>query len=119
MVERDSRRGVRYEVRLQCQVYSPAKVFEDLTGVTQNMSRTGVLLSLEQTNASARLPEVGQAARIVLELPRSAPERRCVECLGRVVRVDREFPSVAFEFRRYQFTGDGAPAGPAGQASLS
>ncbi|HSW49852.1 MAG TPA: PilZ domain-containing protein [Bryobacteraceae bacterium] len=113
------RRGVRYDVRLQCQVFSPTRVFEELTGVTQNMSRSGLLLALEQTESTARLPEVGQAARIVLELPRSAPERRCVECLGRVVRVDRDLPSVAFEFRRYQFTGNGAPAGPAGQAFLS
>ncbi len=104
-MSKDYRRGVRYEVRLSCQVSSPGKVFADLTGVTQNMSRSGLLLELEQDESAARLPEVGQAARILLELPRATLERRCVECLGRVVRIDRKGPAVAFEFRRVTFTG--------------
>jgi hypothetical protein len=102
----DHRRGVRYEVRLHCQVSSPGNVFGNLTGVTQNMSRSGLLLDVRAEGPPDRLPEVGQAARILLELPRSAPEKRCVECLGRVVRVDKEAPAVAFEFRRVMFTGD-------------
>lgn len=102
---KDQRRGMRYAVRLSCQVFSPGKVFGDLTGVTQNMSRSGLLLDLEANGSQPVLPQVGQAARILLELPRSEPQRRCVECLGRVVRVDRQSPAVAFEFRRVAFTG--------------
>ncbi len=108
-MSRDLRRGLRYEVRLPCQVFSPLRAFENLSGVTLNMSRSGVLLTLEQTDPPSRLPVVGQVARIVLELPRSTHERRCVECRGRVVRVDKDSTSVAFEFRRFQFTGDRSP----------
>jgi len=117
-MSRDLRRGVRYVVELPCQVFSPLRAFANLTGVTQNMSRSGLLLALQQADTPPRLPEVGQAARIVLELPRAAAERRCVECLGRVVRVDRDSTSVAFEFRRYQFTG-APPLGSLGEATLS
>jgi hypothetical protein len=109
----DQRRGVRYEVRLPCQVSSPGKVFGDLMGVTHDMSRLGLLLELEQKGFPDRYPKVGQAARILLELPRRASEKRCIECLGRVVRVDREALAVAFEFRRVIFTGEYPPFDPA------
>ena len=119
MMARELRRGLRYEVQLPCQVFSPAKSFATFSGVTQNMSRSGLLLALEQAEPASHLPEVGQAVRIVLELPRTVPERRCVECLGRVVRIDRDSPSVAFEFRRYMFTGEQSVLGPTGDALLS
>ena len=119
MMARELRRGLRYEVQLPCQVFSPAKSFATFSGVTQNMSRSGLLLALEQAEPASHLPEVGQAVRIVLELPRTVPERRCVECLGRVVRIDRDFPSIAFELRRYQFTGDQSEAGQPSDAFLS
>lgn len=112
----DLRRGTRYEVQLPCQVYSPARVFGNLSGVTLNISRSGLLLALEEAESPAHLPQVGHAARIVLELPRAASGRRYVECLGRVVRVGREAEAyrIAFEFRRYQFIGCGSAPSPAG-----
>ena len=119
MMSRDLRRRVRYEVRLRCQVFSPAGAFENLSGVTRNMSRCGLLVGLEQTDPLSRLPVAGQAARIVLELPGSAPEQRCVECRGRVVRVDRDSPSVAFEFQRFQFIGDHSAFQSTGEAVFS
>jgi len=70
------------------------------------MSRSGMLLALEPGGTPVQLPVVGQAVRIVLELPRAEVGQRCVECLGRVVRVGQEEEAlrVAFEFRRFQFT---------------
>jgi hypothetical protein len=119
MMTSESRRGMRYEVQLPCQVFSPARAFATFSGVTQNMSRSGLLLALVESGLPSRLPEVGQAARIVLRLPQTATERRCIECLGRVVRVDRDSPSVAFEFRRYTFTGEQSGIGTTGNALLS
>ena len=116
MTSPDLRRGTRFEVQLPCQVYSPAKAFEDLSGVTLNMSRCGLLLALEETGSPTRLPQVGQAARILLELPPAASDRRCVECLGRVVRIGQGADSlrVAFEYRRFQFIKCGSASTGAG-----
>jgi len=107
MTPPELRRGVRYEVQLPCQVESPFHAFQQLSGTTVNMSRNGLLLSVEKDETEGSLPEVGHAARILLELPAGGASRgRCVECLGRVVRVNGPNPwtQVAFEFRRFQFT---------------
>jgi hypothetical protein len=107
---------MRYEVRLPCRVYSPARVFGNVTGVTLNMSRSGLLLALAEAESPRHLPRVGQAARIVLELPHAASGQRCIECLGRVVRIGKEADSLqlAFKFRRYQFIEGGLASAEAG-----
>ncbi len=102
----DLRRGERYPVQLVCRVSSPFETFDDLSGVTLNMSRSGVLISLDETGPSQPMPVVGQPARITLELPLPpGPQRRCIECVGRVVRLGdgAGSRSVAFELRRYEF----------------
>ncbi len=105
MTQPDQRRATRYEVQLPCRVYSPSSVFQDLSGLTLNMSRSGLLLSVKSATPPHHLPQVGQPARIVLELSQTASARRCVECHGRVVRAPQEERGLclAFEFRRYQF----------------
>jgi hypothetical protein len=104
MKPEDPRRGKRYEVRLACRVESLSGVSVKLSGVTLNVSRSGLLASFDATDAPT--PQVGQTARILLELPQAADiGNRCVECGGRVVRTgDSSDPhSFAFEFRRIQF----------------
>jgi hypothetical protein len=106
MTTPDPRRGPRYPVQLHCEILSPARVFGSLSGVTLNMSRSGMLASFPEAGDSPLMPRVGHVARIVVELPgSSAVARRCVECLGHVVRVGQEADAsgVAFEFRRFRF----------------
>lgn len=106
------RRSTRYDVQLPCQASSPFKAFDRLSGVTANVSRNGLLLRLVGDPAPRTLPQLGHAARIVLRLPgEPSTEPRYVECLGRVVRVEEreDGRSVAFEFRRFQFS-EGEPA---------
>ncbi len=105
MTTPEHRRGTRYEVQLPCRVSLTGSIFREFSALTVNMSRSGVLLALQQAAPQMPLPQIGQAARIVLELPHLTSERRCVECHGRVVRVPvgGDGPRLAFEFRRYQF----------------
>jgi hypothetical protein len=106
MIQSDQRRGMRYDVQLPCQVLSPFRAFGDLSGVTLNMSRNGLLLSLDRGGLNFTLPQVGHAARLLLQLPAAgAAQNRYLECLGRVVRIeDSASLRVAFEFKRFQFT---------------
>ncbi len=114
MTRHDQRRNARYEVQLPCEVWSPFRAFEKLAGVTLNMSRVGLLFSVGEAVETHLLPQIGHAARIVVQLPGRGPEQgRCVECLGRVVRLEEQEDSrrIAIEFRRHQFTecADGPP----------
>ena len=114
MIDHEQRRNPRFDVHLPCELWSPFRAFDTLSGVTVNMSRVGLLFSPEQDLAGCLLPQVGHAARVVLQLTGSGQESaRCVECLGRVVRLEEEESSrrIALEFRRYQFTDH--PAGAA------
>ena len=109
MIRHDQRRNTRFEVHLPCELWSPFQAFDMLSGVTVNMSRIGLLFSPEDPLEGRLLPKVGHAARVVLQLPGSGQRRgRCVECLGRVVRLEEQENSrrIALEFRRYQFTAD-------------
>jgi len=113
MIRHEQRRNLRFEVHLSCEIWSPFQAFDMLSGVTVNMSRIGLLFSPEDPLEARLLPQVGHAARIVLQLPGSGQGRgRRVECLGRVVRLEEPENSrrIAIEFRRYQFTAD--PPGP-------
>ncbi len=107
MTEHEQRRNRRFEVQLRCELWSPFQDFDTLHGVTVNMSRFGVVFAPDEGLEDRLLPQVGHAARVVLHLPRPAQEMaRCVECLGRVVRLDAQesLRRIALEFRRCQFT---------------
>jgi hypothetical protein len=81
------------------------------------MSRCGVLVSFD---AAERLPakaEVGELARLVLELPQVPYFRGCwLDCMCRVVRMDEHADAhlVAFDMKRYRFrpSPQNASAGP-------
>ena len=108
MTTLDLRRGERYPVQLICRISSPLETFGDLSGVTLNISRSGLLISLDEAGSPQPMPVVGQAARITLELPQlPSSQRRCIECLGHVVRLGQgtEAHSVAFDLKSYEFRG--------------
>ncbi len=70
------------------------------------MSRNGLLATFETREFMQSLLELGGTARVIVELPGSANlPRRCLECMGRVVRVEQGSASrkVAFELERLEF----------------
>jgi hypothetical protein len=120
--EIDTRRGVRYAVQLSCKVSSPLRYFNELTGVTLNMSRFGMLAMFGAAAADQTLPLVGTPVRITLDLPNPPGKAaRHLECLGRVVRVSEESAplQVAFSLQRHQFQpSPGDDSGPFSQGGL-
>lgn len=106
MAVRDQRRGLRYRLKLSCHVSSPLKTFGEMDGVTENISRTGILVVCESGGRTQAVPTVGDVARVVVNLPKSHRfEPRCLDCLAKVVRVGPDIGPryLAFEVRRMQF----------------
>ena len=111
------RRGTRYPVELECRLSPCLTPAANLPGRTVNMSSRGVLVSFDAAERLPAMAEVGEIARVVLELPR-APYFRgyWLDCLCRVVRMEEHAGShlVAFDVKRYHFRPppQNAPAGP-------
>ena len=115
MTQLDLRRDTRYEVQLSCRISSPLRTFSEVTGVTLNMSRSGLLAVFGEAESPEVSPLVGTPVRIRVELPGpSGKPTRCVECLGRVARVSEQSAprQVAFALQRYQFQPGGTPDSP-------
>lgn len=101
----DQRRGVRYELKLECYVSSPVKTFDEMTGFTQNISRSGLLVEVSVL-PEGRTPKLGDLARVVVRLPSSRRfHGRGLNCLARVVRLSDEGSpvTIALEIRRMRF----------------
>ncbi len=106
-MQREARRSVRYDVHLNCRVSSPFRAFEQVNGTTLNVSRMGMLVSVDSPAGAGFAPQTGHAARVVMELPADRSARRpCVTCLGRIVRLEGtdSCRRLAVEFRRFEFT---------------
>ncbi len=115
MTQLDLRRDTRYEVQLSCRIFSPLPSFSELSGVTLNMSRSGLLAVFGEAGSSDAGPSVGTPVRIAVELPGSSGKStRYIECLGRVARVGDQSASrqVAFALQRYQFQPGVTPDSP-------
>jgi hypothetical protein len=101
---KDRRRRRRFEMRQGCRVSSPEMRFDALFGITQDVSLSGALVTFRGQPDSGERVQVGQRARIMLELPRhttSVP--RCLECKATVVRIDiagQDRFSVAYRIQR-------------------
>ena len=102
----ERRRGTRYPVRLDCRVSSFSETTASISGQTLNMSKCGVLISLNGTGPLPAVLEVGERVRVLLELPHVPYFRGCwLDCGCQVVRVVDQTDAhlVAFEVKRYQF----------------
>jgi hypothetical protein len=105
----DRRRRRRFEMRLGCRVSSPEMRFDALIGITHDVGRSGALVMFRGQPASAGRVEVGERARLMLELPRHtnfAP--RCLECKATAVRIDsvgKDRFSVSFKIQRMRVCG--------------
>lgn len=115
MTQLDLRRDTRYEVQLSCRISSPLRSFNELAGVTLNMSRSGLLAVFSEARSSDASPLVGTPVRITVELPGSRGKlAHYLECLGRVARVNEQSDprQVAVALQRYQFQPGVTPDSP-------
>jgi hypothetical protein len=102
----DRRHELRHAVERPCRVALESPPLDELTGVTTNLSRSGMLVRFPDSSMLGALPGIGEQARVVIDLPpstRYAP--RTLECFVRVVRAEQsagDAPALAFEVLRMQ-----------------
>lgn len=115
----DRRADSRLDLRLPCYVAFPSSNARRFVGVTENMSRNGMLVNWRWEDLPESLPHPGEVLTAEVELPASRNfGRRCMYCQVTVVRVATEEPGrarVAFRVNHMQFrnyaTGRFAPGG--------
>ncbi len=100
----DRRQEPRHAVERPCRIALESPPSDELTGVTTNLSRSGMLVRVAPLTMLGELPRIGEQARVVIDLPPSekfAP--RTLECFVRVVRAEGsadDAPALAFEVQR-------------------
>ena len=97
----------RIDVKLKCHVSSPRAWSNGFVGVTENISRSGLLLLWDSRQVGSRLPRVGDLISMDIELPvhHDFPTK-CIHCQGAVVRVsvtENEEPRVALSVNYMKF----------------
>jgi hypothetical protein len=84
----DRRRKCRFKMQLECRVSSPEMRFDELIGITGDVSRSGAFVVFRGRQTSAGLMQAGERARIMIELPHdSSSSPRCLDCMSKVLRV--------------------------------
>ena len=93
------------DIKLRCHVTSPALWMR--SGMyTENISRSGALLTWRDTNAVLAVPALGQIITIEIELPANHGfGQKCIHCQGTVMRVAArgDFPQVALRLNYMDF----------------
>jgi len=107
------RENPRMDVKLKCHV-APRKAWpQGLSGVTENISRNGVLMFCAD-GCSGDQPRVGELVTVEIELPENPVfGRKCIHCQATVVRVTGDAGQpfhVAFSVNQMKFTEYGNPA---------
>jgi hypothetical protein len=97
----------RIDVKLKCHVTSPRVWSNGFVGVTENISRSGLLLLWAAQQNGERLPRVGDLITMEIELPANHDfPSKCIHCQGTVVRVsvlENEPPRVALTVNYMKF----------------
>jgi hypothetical protein len=97
----------RIDVKLKCRVSSPRVWSEGFVGVTENISRSGLLLLWNGKQSGSRLPRVGDLITMDIELPAHHDfPSKCIHCQGMVVRVsvtENQAPHVALNVNYMKF----------------
>ena len=100
------RENPRMEIKLRCQVSSPA-IWMRSDMYTENMSRSGLLIAWQGYEGDLPLPAVGQILTIDVELPANhGYGPRCIHCQGTVTRVSQnqaDCPRVAMRINYMDF----------------
>jgi c-di-GMP-binding flagellar brake protein YcgR len=100
------RESPRMDVQLKCHV-APMKTWpQGLSGMTENISRNGVLMFCAN-GCVGEPPRVGEVVTIEIELPENPVfGRKCIHCQATVVRISNEgSPAfhVAFSVNQMKF----------------
>ncbi len=81
------RESPRIDIKLRCHVTSPALWTHNVM-VTENISRSGLLIAWRAENAPLPVPAVGQILTVEVELPANHGfGQKCIHCQGTVTRV--------------------------------
>ncbi len=100
------RESPRIEIILRCHVTSPA-LWARSAMVTENISRSGLLISWRGDGAPLPAPSVGQIVTVEVELPANHGfGQKCIHCQGTVTRVSQaeaDFPKVALQVNYMDF----------------
>lgn len=103
----DRRADPRVEVRLPCHIEYPKSKSHLCVGVTENMSRSGILVAWNAAAAETQMPKPGDLLSIDIELPANHSfGRRCMHCQSVVARVtpgERGEALVALQVNQMQF----------------
>ena len=95
------------DVKLKCHV-APIKGWpQGLSGLTENISRNGVLM-ICAPGGNAEQPKLGEVVTVEIELPENPVfGKKCIHCQATVVRVgghDGEPVQLAFSINQMKFT---------------
>jgi len=107
------RESPRMDVKLKCHV-APVKTWpQGISGITENISRNGVLMLCAE-GATGEQPRLGEVVTVEIELPENPVfGRKCIHCQATVVRVISEEGQpfrVAFSVNQMKFTEYANPA---------
>jgi hypothetical protein len=119
MDKMDRRVHDRTKVQLSCSLTTPGDNPGPIVGVTENISRGGVLIRWTAQPDTIPLPNSGTYLAVAVKLPLGP---RYLRCSGRVVRVStaRDGPNlVAVEIRRISFSGETEVFAPESVAAYS
>jgi len=99
------RESPRIEIKLRCHVTSPA-LWVRSAMLTENISRSGLLVTWKGEGSALPMPMVGQILTIEVELPANHGfGQKCIHCQGTVTRIssDPESPRVALRVNYMDF----------------
>ena len=103
----DRRADPRVEVKLPCHVELARTRSRLCVGLTENMSRSGILVAWNAEGLLSDLPKPGDLLSVDIELPANHSfGRRCMHCQAVVARVSagvRGEPLVAMQVNQMQF----------------
>ena len=95
------------DVKLKCHMAPVKGGPGGLSGVTENISRNGILM-LCLTDRSSDHPRIGETVTVEIELPENPVfGRKCIHCQATVVRIASEGDEpfrVAFNITQMKFT---------------
>lgn len=87
------RESPRTDIKLRCHITSPG-LWAQSTVVTENISRSGVLMAWRHKGAASAPPSIGQILTVEIELPANHGfGQKCIHCQGTVLRVAEVEPS--------------------------
>ena len=106
--DRERRAYPRVNLHLRCALGSPARGRGPVVGVTENISRGGLLMRWEPEPAVVPLPLPNDVMPMMVEWPGRGPgEQRYLWCCGRVIRLSAAWtdrrPLIAVEIKRLVF----------------